>query len=204
MGASTVGVALERLVALARSAQESRTFAALAGKLVDQRQIEELAKLASNFQASALARLFGAIATRYLSASEDLDEGRLSPIDLARNESARCRLLIGEELARGVNLIATVGSIAPLVGVLGAIVSLVSSLQALAAAPGAVLVLAVSVALVPVALGFALAIPALAARSYFEARLRVNESALERSASELLDELETRFYRESSSIRRAS
>jgi biopolymer transport protein ExbB len=204
MGVSAVGVALERLVVLSRSAKESRTFAALAGKLVDQRQLEELARLAGKYQASALARLFGAVASRYLSASEELDEGRLSPIDLARSESARCLRGIGEELARGVNVIATVGSMAPLVGVLGALVSLVGSLQALAAAPnGGALLLALSLALAQVALGFALAIPALVARSYFAARLRVIESALERSAGELLDELEARFYRESSSIRRA-
>src|SRR4051812_16309281 len=89
MAVSFIGVTIERVIAFARSTKESRVFAQRAGRLLEESKVDEIVELADKHKASALARLFGPIARRYVLAYENLGEGGLSPVELARNESAR-------------------------------------------------------------------------------------------------------------------
>src|SRR3954465_3158211 len=101
MAASFVAVTIERLIAFSRSAKESRAFAQAAGKLLETWQVEEIVPLADKYKTSMLARLFGPIIRRYIHAFEDLGEGGLSPVQLARNEAERRKEAVGEDLRRG-------------------------------------------------------------------------------------------------------
>src|SRR6187431_328033 len=64
MAVAFIGVTIERLIAFARSAKESRLFAARAGKLLEERKLEGMVEPAKKHQASMLARLFVLIASR--------------------------------------------------------------------------------------------------------------------------------------------
>ena len=84
MAVAFIGVTIERLLTFARSTKESRAFAAHAGRLLEERRVEEIVALADKHRASTLARLFGPITRRYIIAFDD-GEGGLSPIELARS-----------------------------------------------------------------------------------------------------------------------
>ncbi len=201
MAISSIGVTIERLIAFSRSTKESRLFAAQAGKLLEEHRLEEIAELARRHSASALARLFGPITMRYIAAYEDLGEGGLTPVELARNESQRRLEGIGEEVRRGMNVIATVGSIAPFVGLLGTVLGIIGAFQGIGSAGSAgigPIMAGISEALVETAFGLLVAIPAVIAFNYLNARVSAIDTALGRSAGELLDELENHFGRANS------
>jgi biopolymer transport protein ExbB len=198
MAVSFIGVTIERLIAFSRSAKESRLFAIQAGKLLEESKVDELIPLADKFKSSSLARLFGPIISRYIHAFEDLGEGGLSPVQLARNEASRRQEAVGEELRRGMNVVATVGSISPFVGLLGTVVGIIGAFQGIGSAGSAGIgpvMSGISEALIETAFGLMVAIPAVIAFNYLNTRIGAIETALGRSAGELLDELENHLGR---------
>ena len=198
MAVSFIGVTIERLIAFSRSAKESRLFAVQAGKLLEDSKVDELIPLADKFKSSSLARLFGPIIRRYIHAFEDLGDGGLSPVQLARNEAERRKEAVGEELRRGMNVVATVGSISPFVGLLGTVVGIIGAFQGIGSAGSAGIgpvMAGISEALIETAFGLMVAIPAVIAFNYLNAKIGAIETALGRSAGELLDELENHLGR---------
>jgi biopolymer transport protein ExbB len=198
MAVGFIGVTIERLIAFSRSAKESRAFALQAGKLLEDWKVEEIVELSAKYKSSALARLFGPIIRRYIHAFEDLGQGGLSPVQLARNEAERRREQVGEELRRGMNVIETVGSLAPFVGLLGTVVGIIGAFQGIGSAGSAGIapvMAGISEALIETAFGLLVAIPAVIAFNYLNARIGSIETALGRSAGELLDELENHLGR---------
>jgi biopolymer transport protein ExbB len=89
-----------------------------------------------------------------------------------------------------------VGSVAPFVGLLGTVVGIIAAFQGIAAAGsgglGAVSA-GIAEALVETALGLVVAIPAVLFFNYLTSRVNGIELALDRSASELLDEMQYHF-----------
>jgi biopolymer transport protein ExbB len=201
MAVSFIGVTIERLIAFSRSAKESRLFAMQAGKLLEDSKVDELIPLADKFKSSTLARLFGPIIRRYIHAFDELGEGGLSPVQLARNEASRRQEAVGEELRRGMNVVATVGSISPFVGLLGTVVGIIGAFQGIGSAGSAGIgpvMAGISEALIETAFGLMVAIPAVIAFNYLNTRIGAIETALGRSAGELLDELENHLGRSGS------
>jgi biopolymer transport protein ExbB len=201
MAVSFIGVTIERLIAFSRSAKESRLFALQAGKLLEDSQVDELIPLAEKFKSSSLARLFGPIIRRYIHAFEDLGDGGLSPVQLARNEAERRKEAVGEELRRGMNVVATVGSISPFVGLLGTVVGIIGAFQGIGSAGSAGIgpvMAGISEALIETAFGLMVAIPAVIAFNYLNTKIGAIETALGRSTGELLDELENHLGRSGS------
>ena len=201
MAVSFIGVTIERLIAFSRSAKESRLFAVQAGKLLEDSKVDELIPLADKFKSSSLARWFGPIIRRYIHAFEDLGDGGLSPVQLARNEAERRKEAVGEELRRGMNVVATVGSISPFVGLLGTVVGIIGAFQGIGSAGSAGIgpvMAGISEALIETAFGLMVAIPAVIAFNYLNTKIGAIETALGRSAGELLDELENHLGRSGS------
>jgi biopolymer transport protein ExbB len=197
MAIASIGVVVERTLALRRSAKQSRDFARRIGPLLDEWKVEEIIELCETYQHSSLARLFGAILQRYVRAYEDL-EGGLTPVDMAQNEAERAKEAIGAELRRGMNVLASVGSVAPFVGLLGTVVGIIAAFQGIGKAGSggiAAVSLGISEALIETALGLMVAIPAVLLFNYLTARVNTVEMALARSSGELLDELENRYGR---------
>lgn len=193
MAVSFIGVTIERLIAFSRSAKESRSFALQAGKLLEEWKVEEIIAVADKYKSSALARLFGPIIRRYVHAHEDLGEGGLSPVQLARSEAARRLEAVGEELRRGLNVVATVGSISPFVGLLGTVVGIIGAFAGIGNAGNAgmsAIMGGISEALIETAFGLMVAIPSVISFNFLNAKIGGIETALGRSAGELLDELE--------------
>ena len=192
MAVACIGVVIERLVMLARARKESRVFAAKAKLLIDEWLLDELVTVSLEHKHSPLARLFGAIAKRHQDATRNRSGG-LSPIEFARNESERAKEVVGQDLRKGLSILATTGSIAPFIGLLGTVVGIIAAFQGIAAS-GAGGIGAISAgiaeALVETALGLLVAIPAVLTFNFLTNKINAMELALVRSVGELIDEME--------------
>ncbi len=199
MAIATIAVTIERIWALSRSAKQSRAFVEKLSPALSRWDIKKLCKLSKEYDNSALARLFGAIGRRYLQGHE-AGPGGLSPVELARNESERAQESVGADLRRGLNVLASVGSVAPFVGLLGTVVGIIGAFQGIASKGsgglGAVSS-GIADALIETAFGLLVAIPAVLLFNYLTARIARIELALSRSAGELLDDMENQDGRKS-------
>jgi biopolymer transport protein ExbB len=192
MAIASIGVVIERLWSFWRSAKQSRLFVKELGPLLASWDIAGVQRAAEAHRASALARLFGAIAGRYCHGHKHAGGG-LTPVEMARNEAERSKEAIGAELRRGMNVLASVGSVAPFVGLLGTVVGIIGAFQGIASKGsgglGAVSA-GIAEALVETAFGLLVAIPAVLLFNYLTGRVARIELALARSAGELLDDME--------------
>jgi biopolymer transport protein ExbB len=195
---ATVGVFVERMLSLGKSVAESRVFVQKAAPLIDAWDTSALIALADKHQASALARLLGAVVRRYDRGIEELSQG-LTPVEMARNEAERQKEKIGAELRRGMSVLASVGSTAPFVGLLGTVMGIIASFQGIGGSGSAGLAAVstgIAEALIETAFGLCVAIPAVLLFNYLTARIGTIELALARSAGELLDEMENHYGRQ--------
>jgi biopolymer transport protein ExbB len=192
MAIASVGVVVERMWSFRRSARESRLFVGKIKPLMQRWDMAAVQRAAEEHKSSALARLFGALTRRYLD-GHAVPDGGLRPVDLARNEAERSREAIGADLRRGMNVLASVGSVAPFVGLLGTVVGIIGAFQGIAdkgsGGLGAVSA-GIAEALIETAFGLMVAIPAVLFFNYLTARVQRVEMALARSAGELLDDME--------------
>jgi biopolymer transport protein ExbB len=197
MAVLSIGVAVERWLAFGRSARDSKLFVRAAAPLIDEWKVDELIQTADKHPHSVLANLFGAVSRRYARAVEDA-AGGLTPVELSRSEAERQKEKVGVELRRGLNILATVGSIAPFVGLLGTVIGIIAAFQGIGAAGSggiAAVSTGIAEALVETAFGLMVAIPAVVLFNYLNARVTNMEIALGRSLGELLDEMENHYGR---------
>jgi biopolymer transport protein ExbB len=197
MAIASIAVVVERLLALWRIAQQTRLFAQDAQPHIESWDTQRLIGAADRYKLSALARLVGAAVRRFQRGCDDPDGG-LTAIELARREAARKREGISADLRRGLSVLASVGSIAPFVGLLGTVIGIITAFQSIATSGsgglGAVSA-GIAEALIVTALGLAVAIPAVLCFNYLTGRIAAVDLALERSAGELLDEMENEYGR---------
>jgi biopolymer transport protein ExbB len=195
MGLASLTVFLERLVTLRRSRSASRAFAAhVAGKL---RAVDLDGVLADAqgkpFTHGHLPRIVRSALTTYVHARQTTDISGLSPAERTRRHLDRYLEEIGEDLRRGMSVLASVGSVAPFVGLLGTVVGIISAFQGIAASGSGGLSsvsAGISEALIETAFGLAVAIPAVLAFNYLSTTVAHEEGSLQRSAGEIADLVE--------------
>src|SRR5688500_9180462 len=106
-----------------------------------------------------------------------------------------------------MGLLASVRSVAPFVGLLGTVVGIIAAFQGIATSGGggiAAVSAGIAEALVETALGLVVAIPAVLFFNWLTGRVNLVELALNRSASELLDEMENHFGKQPGANERAA
>lgn len=204
MATMSLAVIVERWIAFARAQRETRRFLGAVVALLEGFEYGKAAELADAHKASPFARLVAPI-LRKLTSSEDQN---LTRVELARREAERQKEVVGEELRRGMGVLASVGSVAPFVGLLGTVVGIITAFQGIASTGsgglGAVSA-GISEALVETALGLMVAIPAVLFFNHLSGKINLLETELARRAGELLDELEnTHGRRDSGRIERAA
>ena len=111
-------------------------------------------------------------------------------LDSVRRSIQRAAALTASDLKKGVSALATIGSTAPFVGLLGTVVGVINAFQGIGAAGsaglGAVSV-GISEALVETALGLVVAIPAVWIYNYLTSRIEYFNVEMDNSSSELVD-----------------
>jgi biopolymer transport protein ExbB len=193
MGLASLTVFIERIITLRRSRRASRQFVAESGSHVREDMIDTVIDETSKYKYGHLPRLVRAALSTYRHARETVDASVIPPAERTRRHMDRYLEDVGADLRSGLPVLATVGSIAPFVGLLGTVLGIISAFQGIATAGSgglAAVSAGISEALIETALGLAVAIPAVIAFNYLTGMITREESGLQSAAGELLDTIE--------------
>jgi len=190
MSVVSLGVVVERLAHFARSQRRSRAFVKELGALAASGELAAAAQLGAGMAKRAeggfLGRVLGAGLAAYQSAS-----GRAPDVVIESTLRAVERSS-GRELAtlrRGLGLLATVGTTAPFVGLLGTVMGIINTFQLMKGGSASLTTVGpgISEALVTTAMGLVVAIPAVVGFNYLSGRVDGFTVDMQESASELVD-----------------
>jgi len=193
MGIVSMAVFLERIIAYWRSRRQSRRFADIAAKMVAEGNFRKLLDTAAEFPVSHLARMLGPALKTYLSAVGDTRQKAEAVVELLRREIARQHEDAGLDLRKGLSVLASVGSVAPFVGLLGTVVGIISAFTKISVTGSAGLSSVaggISEALVVTAFGLAIAIPATLLFNTLSTRADRIHHGLGSSAGQFVDHIE--------------
>lgn len=191
MATASMAVFLERVWTYYRSQRLARHFATTARGLLAGKDHDAFVDASETHKRSHLARLLGSGMRAYVGACRA--PGELGAVELARRELDRRAETVSAELRRGMSVLASVGSVAPFVGLLGTVVGIISAFQGIAregsGGLGAVSA-GIAEALVVTALGLVVAIPSVLAFNYLTGKADGLLLAIDQARGEFADYLE--------------
>src|SRR5215510_14816622 len=189
MSAWSIGVMIDRWIAFSAARKQSRQFApAVAGGLREGK-LDEAIRVAERNKKSHLAKVVTAGLQEFKAHGES-NEIPGEQIEASKRALERAAAIVHTELERGLSGLATIGSTAPFVGLLGTVIGIIDAFQEIqgrqttgvsAVAGG------ISEALVTTALGLTVAIPAVMMFNYFTSKIKSFDVEMDNSSSELVD-----------------
>ena len=187
------GIAFERIFTFTQARNQSKLFAPQVAKQLKDGRLKEAIALASskNYRYSHLAKVVLAGLQEYQFQQESgtaLD--RSDVMDTVRRAIQRAAALTASDLKKGVPALATIGSTAPFVGLLGTVIGVINAFQGIGASGSAgigAVSIGISEALVETALGLVVAIPAVWFYNYLTGRVEFFNVEMDNSSSELVD-----------------
>jgi biopolymer transport protein ExbB len=190
MGLASLTVFIERILTMRRSRIASRQFAAESGGHLREDMLETVIEEAEKHPNGNLPRVVKAALATYRHARDTADVSQLSPAERTRRHMERYMEDFGADLRRGLAVLASVGSVAPFVGLLGTVLGIISAFQGIASTGSGGLSAVssgISEALIETALGLAVAIPSVLGFNYLSTRVARDEAALNAAVGEVLD-----------------
>ena len=187
MSVASLVVMAERLIVFNRSRSESRNFAEKMANTLAKNDLMTVAGTKVGDKVGHLGRVIGA-GLQALRASTDKDKD-LQVESVARALERQAQREV-QSLKRGLGLLATVGSTAPFVGLLGTVMGIVNAFQsmALTGSGGLGTVSAgIAEALITTAFGLLVAIPAVMAYNYLQGWVDARAVDISESSNEFLD-----------------
>lgn len=189
MSAWSIGVMLDRWLAFNAARKQSRQFAPVVAGALREGKLDEAIRVAERNKKSHLAKVVnaGLQEFRVHQQSEEIPGGQ---IEASRRALDRAAAITHAELERGLSGLATIGSTAPFVGLLGTVIGIIDAFREIqgqqttgvsAVAGG------ISEALVTTALGLTVAIPAVMMFNYFTSKIKAFDVEMDNSSSELVD-----------------
>jgi biopolymer transport protein ExbB/biopolymer transport protein TolQ len=194
-GLASIIVMAERLISFLKSSRDSRRYANELAAVIEKSGVDEAAKKKPGKGAGHLGRVLGAglgayAMTRTAGTTADLT---IESVARALERQAQREQ---QNLKRGINLLATVGSTAPFIGLLGTVVGIINAFQQMAATGSgglATVSAGISEALVATAFGLLVAIPAVMAYNYMQGWVDARMVDMTESSNELLDAVARRL-----------
>lgn len=189
---ASIAVTLDRLLLLRLSSVKARLFAAQIEPFLDAREYDKVLALATGERANHFMDYLRAGLKAFV--ERRARGGSVTEAaELARRALARKGDMISRDLNKGLNVIASTGSTAPFVGLLGTVLGIISAFRMISVtgsggigAIGA----ALGEALVVTGYGLVVAIPSVLVFNYLTARIANYESGLFNAGGELVDRLE--------------
>ena len=189
----SIGVGIERFFTYQQARNQSRLYAPQVAKHIKEGRLKDALALSTskNYRYSHLAKVVLAGLQEYQFQQESTQGlSREDIMDTVRRAIQRASALTASDLKKGVAALATIGSTAPFVGLLGTVVGVITAFQGIAASGsggiGAVSA-GIAEALVETALGLVVAIPAVWFYNYLTGRLDYFNVEMDNSSSELDD-----------------
>jgi biopolymer transport protein ExbB/biopolymer transport protein TolQ len=187
MSVASLVVMAERLIVFNKSRSESRNFAEKMANTLSKNDLMTVAGTKVGDKVGHLGRVIGAgLNALRLSTDKDKD---LQVESVARALERQAQREV-QSLKRGLGLLATVGSTAPFVGLLGTVMGIVNAFQSMAitGSGGLGTVSAgIAEALITTAFGLLVAIPAVMAYNYLTGWVDARAVDISESSNEFLD-----------------
>ena len=189
----SIGVAIERIFTFTQARNQSKLFAPQVAKHLKEGRLKDAIALSSskNYRYSHLAKVVLAGLQEYQFQQESgASLSREDVMDTVRRSIQRASALTASDLKKGIAALATIGSTAPFVGLLGTVVGVIVAFNGIATSGssgiGAVAG-GISEALIETALGLVVAIPAVWFYNYLTGRIEYFNVEMDNSSSELVD-----------------
>jgi len=189
----SVGVAVERIYTFMQARKQSKLYAPQVAKHMKEGRLKDAIALSTskNYRYSHLAKVVLAGLQEYqFQQDSGTSLAREDVLDSVRRAIQRASALTASDLKKGVPSLATIGSTAPFVGLLGTVVGVINAFQGIAATGsggiGAVSA-GIAEALIETALGLLVAIPAVWFYNYLTNKIEYFNVEMDNSSSELVD-----------------
>jgi biopolymer transport protein ExbB/biopolymer transport protein TolQ len=190
----SIGVAIERFYTYNKAREQSKLYAPQVAKHLKDGRLKEAIALSGSkdYRYSHLAKvvLAGLQEYQFQQESGGTALNREDVLDTVRRSIQRATALTASDLKKGVTALATIGSTAPFVGLLGTVIGVINAFVGIGATGtgsiGAVSV-GIAEALIETALGLFVAIPAVWFYNYLSNRLEYFNVEMDNSSSELVD-----------------
>jgi biopolymer transport protein ExbB/TolQ len=197
-----VTVIIDRLFVLLQSASKARSFAERVQPALESRQYDKALSLANELKGSHLAAYL-ALGLRTFTTRVHAGDAISRAAELARRALERKGDAVSRDLNRGMNVLASTGSTAPFVGLLGTVLGIINAFKLIAAeGSGGIGTIgsAIGEALVVTGYGLVVAIPSVLIFNYLSGKIAGYEAGLINAGSELLDQLEIAAQAEPNSV----
>src|SRR5687767_6267820 len=189
----SIGVAIERIYTYNKARQQSKLYAPQVAKHLKDGRLKEAIALSGSkdFRYSHLAKVVMAGLQEYQFQQESGGAlNREDVLDTVRRSIQRATALTASDLKKGVTALATIGSTAPFVGLLGTVIGVINAFVGIGSTgTGSIGAMSVGIAeaLIETALGLFVAIPAVWFYNYLSNRLEYFNVEMDNSSSELVD-----------------
>jgi biopolymer transport protein ExbB/biopolymer transport protein TolQ len=187
MSFTSLVVAIERWVVFGRSKSESKSFAQKMAGILAKGDLQAASATNVGKKVGHLGRVIGAGLTAYRMSNPNNREATVDSIARALERQGQREV---QSFKRGLGLLATVGSTAPFVGLLGTVMGIVNSFQSMAitGSGGLGTVSAgIAEALVTTAFGLLVAIPAVMFYNFLTSWVDARAVDIAESSNEFLD-----------------
>jgi biopolymer transport protein ExbB/biopolymer transport protein TolQ len=204
MSIASLVVLGERLFVYRRSNRESKAFAEKMGSILVTGDLDAAANAAVSKDVGHLGRVISAGLNAYKS---NLSADRDHTFEAVARALERQSQREIQSLKKGHGLLATVGSTAPFVGLLGTVMGIVTAFQLMASSGSGGLgtvSAGIAEALVTTAFGLLVAIPAVMAYNYLQGWVDGRSVDLSESSNELLDIVAKKLHQDESEQREAA
>ncbi len=188
-----ITVTVDRTIMLWMSRRRSKHFARAAGHLLAKGEYADALEIAEQHEGSHLASFIQTGVSVFLD-KRDMGLGRERAAVFANRALERKGENLSESLNRGMNVLASTGSTAPFIGLLGTVLGILNAFHMMAqGGSGGIATIGASIgeALVVTGYGLMVAIPAVLIFNFLSARIAKYEAGLANAGSELVDQLES-------------
>jgi len=185
----SLAVIIDRALYFSAARSQSREFAPKVAGALKNGNLDEAIKVADRTKKSHLAE----VVTSGLQEFRSFGSGGAiteEQIESSKRALERSEAIVHSKLKRGLGGLATIGSTAPFIGLLGTVIGILNAFQQIATQKtsgiGAVAG-GISEALVTTAFGLVVAIPAVMCFNYFTNKVEAFDVEMDNSSSELVD-----------------
>jgi biopolymer transport protein ExbB/biopolymer transport protein TolQ len=186
MSVASLVVMAERMLVFRKTRKDSRHFAAKMGAILAKGDLQQAANTNMGKDVGHLGRVIGSGLTAYRISPSDKDVA-VESVARALERQAQREV---QSLKRGLGVLATVGSTAPFVGLLGTTMGIVNAFQLMAAAGSGglgTISAGIAEALITTAFGLLVAIPAVMAYNFLQGWVDARSVDISESSNEFLD-----------------
>jgi biopolymer transport protein ExbB/biopolymer transport protein TolQ len=193
MSVWSLTVMIQKFFQFQRSQSETRKFAPQFSRAIQEENLDQAIALAEKNKKSHVSRVLGEALAEVKPLLRDRATITAADINSAERAVERQMLIVLSEFKRGTGILATVGSTAPFVGLLGTTMGIVNAFTGMAQAGAsgglAGISAGIAEALITTAMGLMVAIPAVWAYNYFTTKIENLSVEMTYTSKELIDYL---------------